>query len=93
MPTAAKEMREFWQMTAMSQMRKQGRKKIETDTIHLDIKFYFETRARRDIDNYLKVVIDSMTGIIYDDDKQVKSLRAEKFHDPSEPRIEIIITP
>ena len=93
MPTEAKNMREFWRMTALNQLRKQGKKMIEdSNEIGVDIKFFFETKARRDIDNFLKVVIDSMTGVVYKDDSQIRQLHAEKLYDPGSPRIEIIIT-
>lgn len=92
MPTAAKDMKTFWQMQATKQRNHHGFKISNTDEIGIDIKFYFETKARRDIDNYLKVTLDSLTGVVYEDDKQIKYLRAEKFYDPINPRIEIIIT-
>lgn len=43
-----------------------------------------------DIDNYLKALLDSMTGIIFRDDGQVVECRARKLYS-LKPRIEFII--
>jgi Holliday junction resolvase RusA-like endonuclease len=32
-----------------------------------------------DIDNYLKAILDSLTGVLYKDDKQFVSIKAEKI--------------
>lgn len=93
MPTEAKNTKQFWQLTAQNQLKKQGKNMLLGDCIHIDIKFHFENKMRRDIDNYLKVALDALTGVVYEDDRQIKSLRAEKFYDPASPRIEILITP
>lgn len=43
-----------------------------------------------DIDNYLKALLDSMTGIIFKDDGQVVECRARKLYS-LKPRIEFVI--
>lgn len=89
--TEGKNTKEFWQLTALAQMRKAGRKIIEEGRVEMDIKLFFENRLRRDIDNYLKVILDSLTGVAYRDDSQIHALTIEKFVDQANPRIEIII--
>ena len=43
------------------------------ENVHLTVEFY-GLRANSDLDNALKSVLDAMTGIIYEDDKQVASV-------------------
>ena len=45
-----------------------------------------------DLDNYLKVTIDSLNGLFFDDDKQIKRLTAERFDDKLNPRVEVIVS-
>ena len=65
--------------------------KLHTEELELDVKYYFGTKHKRDIDNYAKLVLDSMEGIVYEDDKQIKRITIEKFYDKESPRTEIII--
>jgi len=65
--------------------------KLHTEELELDVKYYFGTKHKRDIDNYAKLVLDSMEGIVYEDDKQIKRITIEKFYDKKSPRTEIII--
>jgi Holliday junction resolvase RusA-like endonuclease len=46
--------------------------------VKLEISFYVKNK-RRDIDNLLKVLLDSMNKIIYDDDKQIIELIVHKI--------------
>lgn len=45
---------------------------------------------RPDIDNYIKAIMDALNEVAYWDDKQIVSLRAEKWY-ATEPRVEIRI--
>lgn len=45
---------------------------------------------RPDLDNLIKFVLDVMNGIVFNDDKQVVRIIAEKMYD-KEPRTEIMI--
>lgn len=58
----------------------------------MQVKLYFGDKRARDVDNYNKILLDSLTGIIYDDDKQIQKLCVEKYYDKQNPRIEIIIS-
>lgn len=63
---------------------------IEGD-LELYIWLYFWDKRRRDLDNYNKIILDSMNWIVYEDDCQIKKLTLEKFYDKENPRVEIII--
>lgn len=63
---------------------------IEWD-LELYIGLYFWDKRKRDLDNYNKIILDSMTWIVYNDDSQIKKLTLEKFYDKENPRVEINI--
>lgn len=67
----------------------------ESDTLignlGINIKLYFGDKRKRDWDNYHKLAMDSLTGIIWDDDSQIIKATVEKLYDKENPRIEIII--
>ena len=46
--------------------------------IRLTVVFNFKDRRKRDLDNYLKVLLDSLKGLYFIDDDQVYGLSAEK---------------
>ena len=49
-----------------------------TGPVWVDIKFYFK-KNNRDVDNAVKVLLDSLNKILYKDDKQVYILNVQKF--------------
>jgi len=55
------------------------------------IKLFFRNNLRRDIDNWNKILFDSLTGIAWIDDHQINKMSIEKFVDKAVPRIEIEI--
>lgn len=67
-----------------------GAEPIE-DEVVLNVFLYFKSTGKRDIDNYFKLVLDACEGIVYHDDSQITELTVMKFHDKSNPRIEIEI--
>lgn len=50
-------------------------------------------RARRagDLDNSLKVLLDALNGICFEDDSQVVEIHARREDDPSNPRVVITV--
>ena len=46
---------------------------------------------RPDLDNYIKAIMDALTGVIWRDDSQVTSMYAAKCYDVR-PRIEVVIS-
>ena len=73
------------------EMKSQWKKPIITDSIKLEIKYYFPNKIRRDIDNFMKIIFDSATGIIWEDDCLINELHAYKYIDKNLPRVELII--
>lgn len=50
----------------------------------------FRPTKKPDIDNIMKIIMDGLNGIAYEDDKQVVSGRIRKFYS-TEPRVEVEI--
>lgn len=73
------------------EVKTQWKEDIQYKELELDIKLYFGDKRKRDIDNFNKLVLDSMTGIVYLDDKQIQKLTVEKLYDKKNPRVEIIV--
>lgn len=67
-----------WQLEARVQLHKQRGDMFRGTELYVAVAFYFENRARRDIDNYFKALLDCLTGIVWEDDKQIMRLRVEK---------------
>ena len=87
MTKAGKEMKALYQ----SEARKQYKRKVMSTNCDMEATFFFKDKRRRDIDNYNKIVLDSLEGIVYEDDKQIQKLTIEKKISADNPRIEIII--
>ncbi len=58
--------------------------------IGLDIDFFVPNQLS-DLDNLLKGTLDCLTGILWDDDRQIIEIMARKYVDKKNPRIEILI--
>jgi Holliday junction resolvase RusA-like endonuclease len=53
----------------------------------------FRPRKIGDLDNLLKVLLDSLKGYAFEDDKQVVEIQAVRFDDKENPRVEVGIRP
>jgi len=69
----------------------QWNKKIISDLVSVTFNFHFTDNRRHDIDGPLKALLDSMTGIVYEDDSQVDELHVFKFRNTKEARVDIFI--
>lgn len=87
MSKAGKELKESYQW----QLKSQYKGKPLTKEIDLRVELFFGDERKRDIDNYNKILLDSMSGIIFEDDSQIQSLLVVKNKDKANPRIEISI--
>lgn len=52
---------------------------------------FYRPRKRGDLDNLLKVTLDSMKGIAFHDDSQVERIEATRKEDKENPRVEIAL--
>ena len=68
--------------------RKNNIKCIDDGNIELFI-IWFRARKAGDIDGILKVVLDSLQGVVYKNDSQITRLVVEKHDDKKNPRIEL----
>lgn len=85
MSQQGKDLKESYQWQVKSQWKKQP---IKTD-IDLRVELFFGVNRKHDIDNYNKILLDSMSGIVFEDDSQIQSLLIIKNFDKKNPRIEI----
>jgi Holliday junction resolvase RusA-like endonuclease len=53
----------------------------------------FRPRKTGDLDNHLKVLLDSLNGVAYKDDKQVAEIFISRFEDKENPRVEVRVMP
>lgn len=78
-----------------------GFKMSEGEALSLDLTFYISTpesckrdypTVRPDLDNYIKLVMDALNGLVWKDDAQVCSITAHKTYSKTEPGINIVIS-
>jgi Holliday junction resolvase RusA-like endonuclease len=85
MTPAGKALKQAYQWEAKSQWRG---KPLEGD-IAVDITLYFGTKRKADLDNFNKLSLDALTGIVWQDDNQISDLRLRRSYDKQRPRIEV----
>lgn len=64
-------------------------KEILKGDIRVELDFYFNNRRNNDIDNYSHPILDFMSKIVYEDDRQIIDLHVKKFYSKDNPRIVI----
>ena len=64
---------------ACDELKKQFRCKPLANSLKVRIRLYFKDKRKRDIDNYNKAILDSMTEIVYEDDSQIEELNVKKM--------------
>lgn len=70
----------------------QGMRPIQEGEVALLITV-FRPRKTGDLDNHLKVLLDSLNGVAYKDDKQVAEIFISRFEDKENPRVEVRVMP
>jgi crossover junction endodeoxyribonuclease RusA len=73
------------------QAKNQWKRQLLTGDIEIKAEYYFKDKRKHDIDNFTKLWVDSLIGIVYQDDSQIKKLTIEKHYCPGDPRIELFI--
>ena len=75
------------------EMWKQRNGRMLDSLIVLEVRMYFKTKGKHDIDNFSKLILDAGNGILWEDDGQIQKLILEKYYDKENPRVELIIYP
>lgn len=76
--------------TAMEwEIRSTWRIAPHTGSVAVNVLFYYGDNRKRDIDAYLKILLDAMSGTVYEDDSQIDELHVFKMVDKENPRTEI----
>lgn len=71
------------------QAKEQWKVGLITEDIALEIHLYFGDKRLNDWDNFHKISMDALTGIVWEDDSQIKQALVIKDYDKENPRIEI----
>lgn len=87
MSKEGKELKESYQW----QIKNQYKGKPLSGSLKIDVKLFFGTKRKNDIDNFSKILLDSFTGFIWIDDSQIMEAHYEKNYDKNHGRIEVII--
>lgn len=73
------------------QAKSQWKRPLLAEPFGINITFYHKTKRKQDIDNFFKLLFDSLTRIVWEDDNLIYAMNVTKHHDPLAPRIEIEI--
>lgn len=87
MTKEGKQLKEAYQWEAKAQWKGKPR----ADDLEVWITLYFGTKRKHDWDNFHKLSMDALTGIVWEDDSQIKHAHVEVAFDKRRPRIEIEI--
>jgi Holliday junction resolvase RusA-like endonuclease len=88
MTKEAKELKESYGWQAKSQV-----KVFMPGLVEVDIVAYFGDKRKHDVDNVQKLVLDSLKGVIIEDDNLIKKISVTKEYDKQKPRLEVEINP
>jgi Holliday junction resolvase RusA-like endonuclease len=77
-----------WQRQAALLIQASRHQKTPTKSI-VTIKIHMYYKFNRDIDSSLKLLFDTMEGIVYENDRQIISLLVFKDKDKDNPRLEV----
>lgn len=73
--------------TALQQeIRSEWQNELLTGEISVNIIHYFKNKVHGDIDAYLKILLDSMEGIVMENDKLIHELHVFREYDADNPR-------
>lgn len=85
MTAAGKDLKTAYKLEAKAQWKKRPTKRA----IDLSVSLFFGTKRKADVDNFNKLSLDALTGVVYEDDSQISDLHIHRRYDPKHPRIEI----
>lgn len=78
-------------LTLQQTYQTEGRGKPLTGNVKVVMDFYRPAR-RGDLDNRIKVLLDSLQGIAFENDSQITEIHARRFEDKVNPRVQVSIT-
>lgn len=87
MSKLGKELKESYRWQAKSQFKQP----ILRGNLEVEAKIYLGSKRKADIDNFNKILYDSLTGIIWEDDSQIIKATTWKLYSKEDPRIELDI--
>lgn len=87
MKPEGKNLKEAYSWEAAKQWRDVPLDEAFAVTMH----FYHRTHRKQDIDNFNKLVLDALTGIVWKDDSLIDEMHLFKHVDKEYPRIELTI--
>ncbi len=67
------------------------KEEITEEPIAVNIIQYFGDNRKRDIDAYIKILLDAAEGIVYKNDNQITEMHVYKEKDKDNPRVEFSI--
>lgn len=73
------------------QAKAQWKQAILLGDVELEVTLYFGNRRKRDPDNQLKLLFDSMNRIVYADDSCITKFTVYKAYDKAHPRVEVSV--
>ncbi|MGE3703445.1 MAG: RusA family crossover junction endodeoxyribonuclease [Hyphomicrobiaceae bacterium] len=73
------------------QAKSQWKHEPLTGDLLVEIRIYFPTKQVRDWDNWHKLSMDALNGIVWEDDHFINEVHVSKRYDPKNPRIEISV--
>lgn len=82
----------LYQRTAGLLLRREGIRQPLTGNVSLEVTAY-RPRKVGDLDNVLKVLIDALKGIVFEDDNQVVEVLARRRDDAANPRVVVTVRP
>lgn len=88
MSKEGKDIKESYRLQAKAQ-----KTEFYEDLVSVEVCLYFWTKRKSDIDNFNKLWMDALSGVIYEDDKQIQEMYIKKDYCKENPRIELNFKP
>lgn len=90
MKDECKQKKSYYKNASYTDMKAQGIKRYEGNIIMI-VNLHFGDKRKRDVDNFLKLLLDGLEGVCYNNDAQIVELTVTKAYDKKNPRVEVYI--
>lgn len=74
------------------EIRSQWPHKPHSEDLCLNVVMFLGTKRKTDTDAYIKILMDSGEGVLYENDYQISELHVFRKYDPKSPRVELTLT-